>query len=104
MRQDPAIAFNWGTGGPGGGVPGYYFSTRWTRTEYFQGGNYRFFATTDDGVRVWVDGNLIIDAWRVGPELSVCGDIYLQPGQHNIRVEYFQQEGVALVYVKYARL
>jgi hypothetical protein len=51
-----------------------------------------------------VDGVLIIDFWRVGPATSVSCDRYLSPGNHTIKVEYFQAEGVALMYLKYARL
>ena len=83
---------------------GTNFSVRWTRTENFSGGNYRFWSTVDDGVRVWVDGVLVIDFWRIGPAQTVTCDHYLSPGNHTIKVEYFQAEGVALMYLKYARL
>ena len=99
MRQDAAIAFDWGTWGPGGNLGGSNYSVRWTRVDNFSGGNYRFWATVDDGVRIWVDGQLILDYWRIGPATTVSCDTYLSPGQHTIRVEYFQAEGVAVVYL-----
>ena len=71
VRQDPNIAFDWGTWGPGNGVGANNFSVRWTKVENFDGGNYRFWATVDDGVRIWVDGQLIIDYWRIGPATTV---------------------------------
>jgi len=46
----------------------------------------------------------VLDAWRVGPALSVYGDIQLGAGWHTIRVEYFQEGGVAVAYLKYTRL
>ena len=104
VRQDNAIAFDWDSVGPGGGIPSTNFSVRWNKVEVFNGGNYRFWATVDDGVRVWVDGELIIDFWRIGPATSVSCDRYISPGPHNIKVEYFQAEGVAVMYFKYARL
>jgi LysM repeat protein len=104
VRQDPAIAFDWGTWGPGGGLGGSNYSVRWNRVENFSGGTYRFWATVDDGIRVWVDGQLILDYWRIGPATTISCDYFLSPGQHTIRVEYFQAEGVAVVYLKYARL
>lgn len=104
VRQDPAIAFDWGTAGPGNGIGGSNFSIRWNRVDNFNGGTYRFWATVDDGVRIWVDGQLILDFWRIGPATTVQCDHYLSPGQHTIRVEYFQAEGVAVAYVKYAQL
>jgi len=104
VRQDNAIAFDWGTWGPGGGMPASNFTVKWTQTAWLNAGNYRFFATTDDGVRIYVDDQLVVDAWRVGPALSVFNDIYLGAGWHTIRVEYFQEGGVAVIYVRYARL
>lgn len=103
-RQDPDIAFDWGTWGPGNGVGATNFSVRWNRVENFTGGTYRFWATVDDGIRVWVDGQLVLDYWRIGPATTIQCDTFLSPGQHTIRVEYFQAEGVAVVYLKYARL
>ena len=104
VRQDNAIAFDWGAWGPGGGMPGSNFTVRWNQTAWLEAGTYRFFATTDDGVRIFVDDQLVVDAWRVGPALSVFNDIALGSGWHTIRVEYFQEGGVAVIYVKYARL
>lgn len=104
VRQDNAIAFDWGTFGPGGGMPATNFSVKWTQTAWLTAGTYRFFATVDDGVRIYVDDRLVVDAWRVGPALSVFGDVTLDTGWHTIRVEYFQEGGVAVIYVRYAKL
>lgn len=104
VRQDNAIAFDWGTWGPGGGLGGTNYSVRWNRVENSSGGMYRFTATVDDGIRVWVDGQLVLDYWRIGPATTISCDHFLSPGQHTIRVEYFQAEGVAVVYFQYARL
>ena len=104
VRDESAIAFDWGLYGPGGGLSGSNFSVRWTRTENFAGGNYRFWATVDDGMRIYVDDVLVLDYWRIGPATSVSCDHYLAPGYHTIRVEYFQAEGVAVAYMKYAKL
>ena len=104
MRSDPIIAFDWGLSGPGGGLGGSNFSVRWTKVENFDGGTYRFWATVDDGIRIYVDDVLILDYWRVGPASSVSCDHFISPGPHTIRVEYFQAEGVAVVYMKYARV
>ncbi|MBW7884554.1 MAG: hypothetical protein H3C34_18325 [Caldilineaceae bacterium] len=103
-RADGAIAFDWGTYGLGGGMPASNFTVKWSQTSYLYEGTYRFYATVDDGVRIYVDDKLVVDAWREGPALSVFGDVYLTRGYHNIRVEYFQAGGVAVIYVKYARL
>jgi hypothetical protein len=103
-RNDVEVNFNWGSGGPGGGVGEDNFSALWTRDEYFQAGTYRFFATSDDGVRVYVDNQLVIDGWRVQPATSYFGDIYLGEGWRHIRVEFFEESGVAGVIAYWGRL
>jgi hypothetical protein len=55
-------------------------------------------------MRIYVDNVLVLDYWRVGPATSVSCDHYLTAGHHTIRVEYFQAEGVAVAYMKYAKL
>ncbi|MBI3536742.1 MAG: hypothetical protein HY070_04165 [Chloroflexi bacterium] len=96
VRNDSAINFNFGTAGPGGGIPGTNFSARWTRSQYFAAGTYRFTATTDDGARVWVDNQLIINQWRDQPPTSASGDLTLAAGNHFVKMEYFQRAGGAL--------
>lgn len=99
-RNDGAIDFDWGTGSPGSAVSTDNFSVRWTRTLNFNAGTYRFLASTDDGVRVWVDGGLVVDAWEDQslPETHT-GDVYLTAGQHTVTVEYFEHEGDASAHV-----
>jgi hypothetical protein len=60
---EPSINYDWGSGGPGNGVDTDNFSVLWTGRFAFSTGSYNFTATADDGIRVWVDENLIIDAW-----------------------------------------
>ena len=103
-RQDGSINFDWAGGGPGNGVGNDQFSVAWSRTAYFQSGTYRFYATVDDGVRVYVDGHLIIDSWREQPLTSYFGDIYLGEGNHALRVEYYEEGGGASVRVWWNKL
>lgn len=91
VRTDTSINFDWGFGSPGPGIPADNFSARWTRYIDVTPGNYRFTATADDGIRVWVDGQLIIDAWKVQPPTTYSATIYLGPGHHLVVVEYFEQ-------------
>ncbi len=103
VRQDSDIKFNWGEGIPAAGLPADNFSVLWTRTFDYAGGTYRFFATADDGVRVYVDNVMIINAWREQPATSYFGDVYLSPGTHAIRVDYFEATQVASIYVYWAK-
>ena len=97
VRNDPTINFNWGTGGPGGGVPGEHFSARWSRSVDFAASFYQFNARSDDGIRAWVDGNLIIDQWHDSPGNIVYTSQLWLSGSHWLVVEYYQNYGQALV-------
>ncbi len=76
------------------GVGKDYFSVRWTgQIEPLFTGEYTFYARTDDGVRVWVNGSQIIDDWRQKNSEN-SGRITLTACQRvNIVVEYFEWNG-----------
>ena len=98
-RQDASIRFDWQSGHPGTGVPSDNFSAIWTTTSHFQAGTYRFFSLADDGARVYVDDVLVLADWNIHPATQSFGDIYLSQGNHTIRVEYFEAEGLASISV-----
>jgi hypothetical protein len=95
VRNDPGIDFAWSTGAPAPGMPADNFGVRWTRQLSYPAGHYRFIVEVDDGVRVWVDGTLIIDQWHDGVG-SYSGDIYLAEGQHQVRMEMYENTGGAM--------
>ena len=74
VRNDRKIDFNWGTGSPDSRIPSNDFSARWTRKIDFDKGTYRFYAKSDDGVRVYVDDDRIINEWydNTGDETFTC--------------------------------
>jgi hypothetical protein len=103
VRNETAINFNWGYGSPAPGVNVDGFSARWTRDAYFpSSGNYTFSVTVDDGVRLWVDGAIVIDKWFPQSTTTYLGTIYLAAGNHQVRVEYFEDTGVALCMVTWS--
>jgi len=104
VTQYPALNLDWHTGGPGNGINNDNFSALYTRSEYFRAGNYRFYATADDGVRVYVDNRLIIDGWRVQPATNYYADVNLNAGYHLIRVEYYEAGDVAKLIVSWGRI
>jgi len=57
-----------------------WFSVRWTRTLWFDAGRYRFTTTTDDGVRLYLDGQLIVDQWRDQPPTTYTAERDWAPG------------------------
>jgi hypothetical protein len=97
VRIDPAVRFNWGFGSPAPGFPADNFSARWTRAVWLDQGQYRFQARVDDGVRVWLNDALIIDDWRDGSVRTVSADRNLATGWYNLRVEYFERTGEAVI-------
>jgi hypothetical protein len=105
VRYDPAIDFDWGYESPGDGIPADGFSVRWTRTLGFTSGSYRFYASCDDGVRISVDNNLVVDAWQDQKLPNTrTGDIFLGSGRHTVVVEYYEHGGEASAHVWWKRL
>ena len=102
-RQDPMIDFDWGYGSPDPSIPPDYFSASWTRTVDLEPGTYRFTTTTDDGVRLWVGGQLVIDQWRDQWAQSHSGTIYV-PGEVEIHMETYEHTGVAAVRLRWTRV
>lgn len=89
-RQDPKVDFDWGGGSPGAGVPADNFSVRWTKSLPVAAGNYKFSTTTDDGVRLFVDGVLVIDKWLFQGPTTYTAVVALTQGSHQITLEYFE--------------
>jgi len=88
-----AVNYRWGLGRPLEGQD--TFSVRWTRQAWFPQSVQRFVATMDDGMRLWVDDQLIIDAWGMSAEHTVSRDVPLSAGMHRIRVDYQDLGGTA---------
>jgi glucose/arabinose dehydrogenase/PKD repeat protein len=99
---ETAINNDWGNGGPGNGIPNDNFSVRWTGQFTFAAGSYVFTARADDGVRVWVDGTLIIDQWKDQPPTTYQATVSLTAGTHEVRVEYYEKAGGAVAQVSWA--
>jgi hypothetical protein len=103
IRGDAEINFNWGTASPAPEVDADHFSVRWTRNVSFAtGGAYTFSATADDGVRVWVNGQLVIDKWQRQSTTTYMETVYLDAGVHHVQVEYFDATGSAVCVVSWA--
>jgi LysM repeat protein len=99
QRQDLEVNFNWFTGSPFSDMHQDRFSVRWEKVEYFKGGSYRFYAVADDGVRVYVDDQLIIDHWVIQPATEYKTDLNLSPGPHKVVVEYYEEAEDAQIHV-----
>ena len=98
-RLDSTINFDWVFGTPEEGVvDNDFFTIRWTGyVEPYFTENYTFYTVTDDGVRLWVDDELIIDQWVPQGATEVRGNISLEAGKrHRIVMEYFEAAGHAV--------
>jgi hypothetical protein len=95
-RLEGDLNFNWGTGSPDGAIPSDNFSARWSKYIDATAGNYRFKATSDDGIRVYVDNRLIIDRWYDHSAQTFEADVYLSAGHHYVVVEYYERGGDAV--------
>ncbi len=102
-RVDGKIYFDWGAGSPSAAVNSDGFSALWTAINNFEARTYRFMTTADDGVRVYVDGALVIDNWKVQPAAESSGEIALTAGSHTVQVRYFEEGGLASIYVRWAK-
>lgn len=98
VRDDENIDFNWGTNSPAPQLPPDNFSARWTRTLYYAAGTYHCSVTRDDGVRLYVDGDVIFDRWEPGDETNVF-DLTMTDGWHEFQLEYFEAYEGARVYL-----
>jgi hypothetical protein len=101
-RCEAAIAYNWGSGGPGNGLPNNNFSARWTgRFNFATTGSYEFTARVDDGIRVWVDGSSIIKSWKNQGATTYKATVVLSAGTHEVKVEYYERGGLAVAQVSW---
>lgn len=62
-------------------------------------GKWRLATVSDDGIRVWVDGKLVVDDWTHHGPTPHDADLDLAAGKHAIRVEHFEIDGWAVLRV-----
>jgi SH3-like domain-containing protein len=77
---------------------------RWTGTLELPADSYRFTTSTDDGVRLWVNDQLIINKWRNQAELAFSAEIELPAGRIPVKMEYFNAENQAVAHLSWERL
>jgi hypothetical protein len=104
VRTDATVNFNWALGSPATSIAADYFSVRWTgqiQPQYSQ--TYTFHVTGDDGVRLWVNGALIINKWVPQVATEWSGSIALTAGtKYNIKLEYFENYGYAVSQLRWS--
>ena len=90
-RNEAEVNYNWGNGSPDSLVNSDNFSARWSTVQEFEDANYEFVVTADDGVRLYVDGQLIIDQWINQAPTTYKSTQSLSVGEHTIVLEYYEK-------------
>jgi xylan 1,4-beta-xylosidase len=100
-RVDPTIDFNWASGSPDASLSANNYSARWTgKVQPTVSGPYTFYTNSDDGVRLWVNGQLLIDHWSDHPATEDAGSIALTANEkYDIKLEYYEHKGKAIAQV-----
>ena len=97
-RVDPTVDFVWGAGGPATGIAADTFSARWVGSvQPAATGTYTFFTESDDGVRLWVNGQQVVNNWTDHARTENSGTIGLTGGvRYAIRMEFYERGGDAV--------
>jgi len=104
VRNDEEINFNWKRETPADELPADNFSVRWTREVEFNAAVYRFRLRFDDGIRLVVDDQLVIDEWEDGSDRVVMVDLAMSKGGYDIKVEYYEHGDNARVHLSWEKL
>ena len=103
-RLDANVDFDWGTGSPDASIGADQFSVRWlgqVEPRYSQ--TYTFHTSTDDGVRLWVNGVLLIDHWNDQSTTEWSGTVALNAGQkYDLRMDYYENTGSASAQLRWS--
>jgi len=98
VRVDPTVNFGWGNGSPDWGFQVDQFASRWTGTLALPAktGTYTLLVKADDGVRLWVDGELLIDEWHDPTGLWYQASVDWTAGsKHLLRLEHYERSATA---------
>lgn len=96
IEASEEVDFDWGLGSPNEKIPEDNFSVRWTREfTVAKKEEYEFVALTDDGVRLWIDNELLMNFWTPQPAVEHRVIKQLEAGTHTLLLEYYEAAGAA---------
>jgi hypothetical protein len=97
-RTDATVDFNWGSGSPAPSIAADTFSARWTgQVQAAATEAITFYTVSDDGIRLWIDGVLVIDNWTDHGPTENSATVSLSAGQRvSVRMEYYENGGGAV--------
>lgn len=88
-QTESTPSHEWGQGSPGAGVPADNWSARFTTAQYLDAGTYTANVRADDGVRVFANGQLILNEWHGATGQTYTGTFTVGQGFHALVVEYY---------------
>ena len=103
-RTDTSINFDWGTGSPSSAVGVDSFSTRWEGDYTFQSGDHSFTITNDDGMRLYVDNQLVVESWVNGAARTTTANKALTAGTHRVKIEYYENTSTAVAKASWVKV
>jgi hypothetical protein len=92
-RTDPGVDFNWGNNAPHARLAADLYSVRWTgQVKMPAAGPVTFITESDDGVRLWINGQLVINNWTDHPRTENASAVGAPLGQWvDLRLEYYER-------------
>jgi hypothetical protein len=97
-RIDPVVSFDWGGGQPDPAIGPDTFTVRWigqVQPRFTE--TYTFYVVADDGVRLWVNNQLLVDRWIDQSPTEYAGFIQLQAGVlYDLKMEMYENGGGAV--------
>ena len=102
--QTPALDFAWRNGKPAKNVPADHFATVATTQIELPAGNWSITTLSDDGIRVFVDGEEVLTNWTWHAPTRDETTVSLTAGPHEIRVEHFEIDGYAWLELNLERI
>ena len=96
-RVDNQINFHW-EGQPHPKLPKDNFSLRWVGKIYIPAdGKYKIATKSDGGVNLWIGKHHLISDWEEHKRTEHERELHLKKGMRNIRLEYYDRTGDALI-------
>jgi YVTN family beta-propeller protein len=105
LQRTEAVNFSWSTS-PGTGVNSDQFSVRWTgQVEAASSGNYQFQTVSNDGVRLWVNGVLLINNWTTHSTATDTSAVIAvtKNQRYSVTMEFFDANGSAVARLRWKK-
>jgi hypothetical protein len=105
-RIDPVVDFDWGGGSPDPALGPDQYSARWLgQVQPRFNETYTFYVVGDDGVRLWVNNQLVIDRWVDQGPTEYSAFVPMQAGYlYDIKMEYYENGGGAVARLLWSAL